>query len=326
MNKIRNLFFAGLTILLFIEVIIVFPRHLDSTIEEVSPIEKPTETLGTSTAEQSMEGVHLVESKGGEKVWELFSAKAEGYENKNSWHLNDVRLLFYTQNKINFTVTGSKGFLEAKSRNITIQGRVEMRSGNGYLFKTDEIVYLASQGHLVSEKAIVMEGPIGRSPPELVVKAGKMVTYVDESRIVLQKQVRSKRHINNQKPIDITSEIAEFSSNSRLARFQERVTIQMGTAQIQGAAADFQYQGAGNDLDSVYLKGGVKFKEGDRTATAENIKIDVGINRFVLKGSPKLVQNEDELLGEEIVFLDGGKKVKVERVRARVENIEDTGK
>jgi hypothetical protein len=36
---------------------------------------------------------------------------------------------------------------------------------------------------------------------------------------------------------------------------------------------------------------------------------------MVFRGQPRLVQNNDELNGEEIIFLEGGKKVKVEKVK-----------
>ena len=73
-------------------------------------------------------------------------------------------------------------------------------------------------------------------------------------------------------------------------------------------------------LSSVAVKGGVKVSDADKFATSESVNLDLLANKYVFKGSPKIIQNNDELTGEEIVFLEGGKKVKIEKVRAKMEN------
>jgi lipopolysaccharide export system protein LptA len=49
------------------------------------------------------------------------------------------------------------------------------------------------------------------------------------------------------------------------------------------------------------------------------VKVDFESNRFVFRGNPRVVQNNDELRGDEIVFLDGGKRVQVKSARAKVD-------
>jgi lipopolysaccharide export system protein LptA len=41
-------------------------------------------------------------------------------------------------------------------------------------------------------------------------------------------------------------------------------------------------------------------------------------NEFVFDGRPRVVQDNDELRGDRIVFLDGGKKVKVQNAKLKV--------
>ncbi|MNL10806.1 hypothetical protein D3C87_1316180 [compost metagenome] len=60
----------------------------------------------------------------------------------------------------------------------------------------------------------------------------------------------------------------------------------------------------------------------DKYATSESVNLDLLADKYVFKGRPKVIQNNDELSGEEIIFLEGGKKVKIERARAKMEKKE----
>ena len=43
-------------------------------------------------------------------------------------------------------------------------------------------------------------------------------------------------------------------------------------------------------------------------------------DRFILSGKPRVVQNTDELFGDEIVYSNGGKDIFVNDVKARFED------
>ena len=88
---------------------------------------------------------------------------------------------------------------------------------------------------------------------------------------------------------------------------------------LEGPEASFLYGSGADMLSSVAIKGGVKVSDADKFATAETVNLDLLANKYIFKGRPKIIQNNDELSGEEIIFLEGGKKVKIERVRAKME-------
>jgi lipopolysaccharide export system protein LptA len=88
---------------------------------------------------------------------------------------------------------------------------------------------------------------------------------------------------------------------------------------MEGPEASFEY-GSGIDiLQSVQVKGGVKVSDLDKYATSDSVQFDPEQNKFTFKGRPRVVQNNDEITGDQIVFIDGGKKVKVEKSRVQVE-------
>ena len=69
----------------------------------------------------------------------------------------------------------------------------------------------------------------------------------------------------------------------------------------------------------MIFSGGAKVSDADKWATAQNVRVDFESNRFVFRGNPRVMQSGDELRGEEIVFLDGGRRVQVKSARARVD-------
>ena len=60
-------------------------------------------------------------------------------------------------------------------------------------------------------------------------------------------------------------------------------------------------------------------------ATSDNVRVFFEEEKLIFRGAPRVVQNNDELRGEEIVFLQRGDIVKVQKARARVEDVENTG-
>lgn len=147
-----------------------------------------------------------------------------------------------------------------------------------------------------------------------------MKVLVDQSKMLIEKRVTAQKPMKDGKSFDIVADGAEFSGKSREARFLGAVRMSYDNMKLEGPEASFMYGKGADILSSVSIKGGVRVSDVDKFATAENVDLDLLANKYTFKGRPKVIQNNDELTGEEIIFLDGGKKVKVERVRAKVEN------
>src|ERR1035438_7228560 len=103
MRRLRLTFLGIFLILLFIEIWIGFPVSLEKNAES-SPLSG--DITPKSAADKHMEGVHYSESRSGNRDWELFSETAEGSEGSGEWDLKNVRVLFYSSDKVEFTVTG----------------------------------------------------------------------------------------------------------------------------------------------------------------------------------------------------------------------------
>jgi len=167
--------------------------------------------------------------------------------------------------------------------------------------------------------AIKMLGPPDDRGKGMVLTGIGMDANVEQSLMKILNKVSASKDLNDGKQFQIQSNSAEFSGKDRRARFMEDVAIDVGSVKMQGPEAQFDYRPGVDILQSVVVKGGVKVSDVDKFATSDTVKFDPEQNKFTFNGRPRVVQNQDEITGEQIVFIDGGKKVKVEKIRAKVE-------
>ncbi|MGZ3783525.1 MAG: LPS export ABC transporter periplasmic protein LptC [Bdellovibrio sp.] len=337
MAKFKNLLFVILLIALFVEVLIIFPSRLEiedeavvrARVEAQVKINKEKEERikrgekvdePSSLASQKAQGVHLVESQQGNRDWELFADSAEGSQSAGAWQLQTVKILFYNKEKVEFTVTGDRGTIDLKSKDLSVTGNVVTRSENGYVFKTPSIFYSSKTRQIDSPEDVFMFGPKDESGESLDLKGHHMKVFVDDSKMFIQEKVTAQKPEKDGKKIEITADGAEFSGKSREAKFFGSVRMTYNNMTIEGPEATFLYQSNANILNSVYVQGGVRVSDADKTATSDTLNLDLLAKQYTFRGKPKVIQNSDELTGDEIIFLDGGKKVKVERAHAKMEN------
>lgn len=332
MRKVQGILFAIFMVFLFMEILVGFPIKLEHDSHSVYEFdsreggqtsEKNKTTTTTSIpgpeTSQSMQGVHLVESRQGSRDWELFAQSAENSRGKGSWALQDVRVLFYNNDKVDFTVTGRKGSIDSENKNMKIEGDVVTKSANGYVFQSQSVSYFSNQRLIISPDAVKMLGPADDRGKGLVLTGEKMEARVDTSTMLIREKVVASKMLNDGKQFQIKSGSAEFSGKDRAARFSGDVAINVGSIKMQGPEAQFDYRSGQDILQSVLVRGGVKVSDVDKYATSDSVRFDPEQNQFIFNGRPRVVQNNDEITGEQIVFIDGGKKVKVEKIRAKVE-------
>lgn len=337
MAKFKNLIFVALLGLLFVEVLIIFPSRLEhedeaavrARVEEKEKRNKEKEARlqrgekiqePSNLAEQRMQGVHFVESQQGTRDWELFAASAEGNQGLGNVKLQQVKVLFYNKNQIEFTVTGDTGSMDSKTKDLSVIGNVVTRSENGYVFQTPSIFYSAKSRQIESPQQVVMQGPKDLSGMGLYLKGQRMKVYVDQSKMVILDRVTAQKPEKDGKRFDISADGAEFSGKSREAKFLGKVLVNYDKMKLEGPEASFVYKAGEDILSAISVNGGVRVSDMNKFATSESVNLDLLANKYIFKGRPKVIQNGDELSGDEIIFLDGGKRVKVERVRAKVEN------
>jgi len=269
--------------------------------------------------EQAMRGVHLVETREGAREWELWADEALAFKDKDLWELRQVKVVLFADNGVEFTVTGKTGEIDSASKNLRVSGEVITRSSNGYVFKTETVSYQSSSRRITSPSRVQMEGPRDQQGSRLSLVGEGLNADMATALISIERSVRAERDVSLGRHVVIHSEGAEFSGRGRLARFLGNVVMDMEQMRITGPEAEFEYGPDGDTVKSIGVKGGVKVSDAEKWATAQNLKVHLEDDKYVFRGSPRVVQDNDELRGEEIIFLDGGRRVLVQRARAKVD-------
>jgi LPS export ABC transporter protein LptC len=317
----RNLLQAllGLALLgVVVQVILVAPRVVRDSDEKV-PQPQPSTAAANESVDQSLQGMHTIETQQGGKEWELWSDKADRIKEKDLLRLQGVKILFFARSGVTFTVTGERGTVESKTKNLRVEGNVITRSSNGYTFRSQSLDYDSLKKTLSTASAVDMVGPADKKGPGLKLDGLGMESNLEPGTMEILANVRAEKIFNGSRHVYIRSPRAMFSSTDRSARFSGGAVLDMDTMRITGPDARLNYDAKSDEVKSLTVIGGAKVSETDKWATADNLNVDFASNKFTFWGQPRVVQNNDELKGEEIVFLDGGKQVEVHRARAKMD-------
>lgn len=317
--KLGKFLLGLLLVALIIEIVVVSPKDLEEKSQEKKE-ESASNAPNAGSVEQLMRGAHLVETREGEKEWELWAESATAYKMQDSWSLQAVRTRIFGKGGVYFTVTGDRGVIEVKSKDMKVQGNVKIRSSNGYVFQTEAMDYRSLHRLLQAPQPVKMWGPKDVEGNSLFLRGQSMEADMNNSLMKVNRDVVSEKAIQGGRRLLIRSQKAVFSGKSNLAHFIGDVVMDLETMRIIGPEAIFEYGHETNLVKSVQVFGGVKVSDLDKWATAQKVNVNFEKDRYVFRGSPRVVQNSDELRGEEIVFHNGGKKVEVFKARAKVDN------
>lgn len=262
-----------------------------------------------NAVEQKMQGVHLVENGENEKGWELFANEAVGTAD-SQWVLKNVKVQFFHENKSSFTVTGDVGEIDGTSKDMVIRGNVTTVSTNGYSFKTDTLRYLAHKKIMTSVDRVFMQGPPDNSGDGFNLTGEKLLVDIAKNKMSILDKVVTTKKIDGQN-FRLTSVRADFFNTSQEAVFSGDVRMSLDTFKVRAPIAYFNYSNVSRALVRIVLKQGVQFEEMDRRGTSDELEMNLPEKMMTLRGRPKVQQGEDEISGHEIVFIDGGKKVKI---------------
>lgn len=315
-------FFIG--VFVFIEILIISPRTLEKA-DEDAPIQRSSFTSQNnspqkSSIEQKMTGVHLVEKGSDQKSWELFAEEAVGSAEAN-WSVKKMKVQFFSSENSSFTVTGDIGEIDGESRNMLIRGQVTTSSSNGYLFKTNSLKYLSDEKLMVSPDAVTMKGPSDQQGQGFELTGNKLKVDLKKDKMEILEQIEAHKMMNG-KSFSLTSRSASFSNRNQEAAFVGNVHIVLGDDQVFAPIAFFKYSKKLKVFETILLKQGVRLASADKNATCQELEINLLEDKMTLRGQPKVQQGEDEIRGEEIVFLEGGKKVKINKVSVKGTSID----
>lgn len=317
LRRVRQIVLGLLFMALIGEIVILAPKNLgegEPNRENNTPVAPVNDEVG-----QTMKGVHLIEARDEDKEWELWADEARGHVDKEVWELDRVKALFFSKDGVVFKVTGNRGTVDVQSKNMKVEGNVVTTSSSGYVFKTQEVVYNSAQKLLSSQTKVRMRGPRDQQGDALRLIGNKMKADLNTSVMEVSHDVRGSKKFKDGKNMKIRSHRSEMNAKSHAAKFLGDVVIDVDSMRITGPEAEFIYDKKQKTVNSLDVSGGVKVSDVDKWASSDQLKVLLDKDQFIFNGRPRLIQNNDELIGEKIVFSNGGKRVRVIGAKAKVE-------
>lgn len=320
MSRRNSIILGLLFVILVVELIILAPKEIGTSSEPQIP-NMPAPTSQNSG--QIMKDVYSVEAKPEGKDWELWADKALRPKENQEWTIEKVRVKFYASNGVTYHVTGAKGQVvpnEKGIRDIQISGNVVTKSSNGHVFKSETMNYDSQNKRLASPSDVEMVSPPDKDGGELILTGADMIADFATNEINVRKNVKAKKKVKNDKTVQIQSERATFSGLSKMAKFFGNVVLTIDTMTVTGPEAKFAYDSKMESLESLVVGGGIKVTDSDKFATSQSVDLSFKNDRIVFKGAPRVVQNGDEMTGDQITLLDGGRKVQVSNAKAQIDS------
>ncbi len=318
-NKISAWILGALFAALIIELVLMAPKGLEVVRETPNSLQEQAKSEAGSAA-QTMKGIHVVETKNEKKEWELWAEKAVSPKGIGDLTLDRAKSVFFGEDDVEFEVTGDRGSVTPETKNMQIIGNVVTKSSNGYVFLTDAMEYQSDIRHLSTPSRVSVRGPREPEGGRLKIDGLGMDADLVQAEMRIRSDVRAEKTLvgTRARRIYIKAGEAILSAKNRTLNFEDNVTVDIEGVRVTGPNAKFIYAKTGGQVEAIELTGGIRVSDFDKWATSERVRIDLKKNQFVFNGKPRVVQDEDELFGDEIVFLDGGKKVKVKNARIKV--------
>lgn len=119
----------------------------------------PPSPISAKGPELEIQGVHMVETKDGSKLWEVRADKAEVFERAGVTHLRQVgvpvEVVLYSSEGT-LTASAHEAIIDLKSKDVTLQGDVRGRSDRGTDLRTASLHWVAATRLLHTQDDVVV--------------------------------------------------------------------------------------------------------------------------------------------------------------------------
>ncbi len=302
-------------VVIAIEILIVAPAVIDQNKDMSDEAEIPQ--VNSNTTEQVMKGVHLVETRLDGKEWELWAQDAYNFKEDGNWILEDVKIRLFGADNIYYDVTGKRGQIDPKRENIRIEGEVNTLTSNGYLLKMNDVVYKSDTKVMTSDSKVQMLGPEIKGESRLVLTGDGMNTNMETNEVRILHNVRANKTLQKGQLVTLKSESAIFNAKNYRAEFNENLVVDYGAYRVSGRKGTLEVDPSNHRVNKVTVEGGVKLSDIQRLALSDKVTMHVAERKVTLSGDPRLIQNNNELKGEEITFHEESSQIQIKRAKAK---------
>jgi len=261
--------------------------------------------------EQKIENFNFFNAEKTKKELELWAKVGYKAMGSSVFKLDTVKVQFYSEN-VTYTVFGDKGEVDEVKKNMMITGNVKLESNNGYRFYTDTLYYDQERKRITTQDKVSLEGPPEKDGRLFLEGYGLDVNMVLNTMLI-KERVSGYKPMSDNRVMKIASQSAEFSGKKRSVAFKNNVVITVDKMVVHGNLATFQYKDG--KLDTLYMEGGIHMQDVDKTGSSGEALVYFNEDKYIFRKKPFITQNENALIGDEIIVYNGGKRVQVKKAQ-----------
>jgi lipopolysaccharide transport protein LptA len=216
---------------------------------------------------------------------------------------------------------GQSALLGQKIDRFTVDGNVHVQRGprtadGGHgVFDANAQTLVLTAGD-AADDPVLRDGSETLSGDRIVMRLDTEDVDVQKPRVVLRRAVPEAQDAPDL-PTRVEAVRLSVDRSERVARFTDDVVMRRGDVVVRGPRMDARYDDSGQ-LTTLYLRGGVEMRQGDRRALAQNADYDARTRELILTGEPRLFDRGDVLVGERIAMTLDSHEVRVERAHGRL--------
>ncbi len=165
-NHLNNKFYKFLTIGIFINLIIFIGIYLWN---------QGKHSLNSLVVRPYLEKLSYIELKNGAKYWQLIAQRATSH--KDEILLEKVNVNFFKK----FSLKGDAGVFNPKTKDIRIEGHVNLLQAKGYSLFTDYLEYSHHSGLIFTDAPVIIKGK------DIKLSGSGMRYFLKEGKLILSK-------------------------------------------------------------------------------------------------------------------------------------------
>jgi LPS export ABC transporter protein LptC len=320
----KTVFYVAIVLLIAFEAFYLTSRKksvpdqdLVASTEVVALTEAEKKKKSESQEEQTIENFYLVDAKSQAKEFELWSTTAHKAMGSTDWNLDKVKAQIYSEDVI-YTLYGLKGTIDGLTHTMVIEGDVKMVSNNGYTFNTQRLDYNPNSKKITTNDKVIMEGT---GDNKIFLEGNGLDVNLKSNQMFLKENVRGKKPMSDNRTMKISSQMAEMSGKQKAMSFRGNVIIVIDLMIVKGPFAEFKYKN--QKIDTLYMDGGVHLQDPDKNGSSGIAIVYFNEDKYVFKKKPFVTQGENELIGDEIIVFNGGKRVQVKNAKMEYHQMGD---
>jgi LPS export ABC transporter protein LptC len=123
--------------------------------------QKPEEVVQTdpSAAEMKLTDMEYTELKEGKRLWTLWAAEAQYFQDEQKTMLKSVNIVFFLEDGEEVRMESQEGILYAGTKNIELWNSIRALLPDGYELLTEKAFYNHERKSIASETLIKLKGP-----------------------------------------------------------------------------------------------------------------------------------------------------------------------